>query len=203
MDLDDVCVTNINRQVHATGETIGQPKTGAMAERLRVVSPGCVVEEVREFYDASTEEQLFGLNPSLVIDAVDSTADKARLIAAATRRGVPVVTVGAAGGRRDPASVRRGDLGATGGDPLLREVRRRLRAEQGWAVAERAPWGVPAVFSVERAVYPTPKGETCDTPSPGARVHLDCRSGYGTSAMVAGTFGLTAAAIAVDLLIAS
>ncbi len=200
VDLDEVCVTNTNRQLHAVMGNYGRPKVDAMRDRIAAIAPGCSVEVIADFFAADTADAILGLSPDLVIDAIDDAREKALLIHLCRARALPLIVSGAAGGRKNPAAVTSGDLGATAGDPLLREVRRHLRTGHGWSVADRQPWGIPAVFSQERALYPTPEGEVCATPEAGAPARLDCRTGFGTSAMVVGAVGLTLAALAADLL---
>lgn len=200
VDLDEVCVSNTNRQVHAVTGNYGRMKVEAMRERVAAISPDCRVETIADFFTAETASAILERSPSLVVDAIDDAREKALLIHLCRQRGLPVVVSGAAGGRRDPAAVIRGDLGATAGDPLLREVRRHLRNLHGWSVADREPWDIPAIFSRERALYPSPDGEVCATPAGGASARLDCRTGFGTSAMVVGAVGLSLAALAADLL---
>lgn len=200
VDLDEVCVTNTNRQVHAVTGNYGRPKVEAMRDRVAAIAPRCQVEVVADFFAADTADAILGRSPHLVIDAIDDAREKALLIHLCRERALPVVVSGAAGGRKNPAAVTAGDLGATAGDPLLREVRRHLRMAHGWTIADRQPWCISAVFSQERALYPTPEGEVCDTPATGAPSRLDCRRGFGTSAMIVGAFGLSLAALAADLL---
>ncbi len=130
-----------------------------------------------------------------VIDAVDRMSHKALLIAACRERGVPVLTVGGAGGRSDPGALRTGDLGEAG-DELLRQVRRKLRRAHGFAAGAArgvTRLGVPAVWSAEDPVYPWADG-TCGTrPEPGSPVRLDCAAGLGSAVFVTGLFGLAAA----------
>ncbi|TVR03482.1 MAG: tRNA threonylcarbamoyladenosine dehydratase [Deltaproteobacteria bacterium] len=200
MDLDDVCITNTNRQVHAMPATVGRTKVSVMAERIRAIAPDCRVGELEEFLGEDTLEELFLAFPDVIVDAIDDVAEKCRLVAAGRQRGVPVVVSGGAGGRRDPAQVRTGDLQATGGDGMLRDVRRTLRRVHGWPQTD-APWGVPAVWSTERPVWPQPDGTVCATPPTGARGRLDCRTGFGTAVWVTGTFGFAAAQLAVEALL--
>lgn len=203
VDMDEVCVTNTNRQVHAVTGNFGRMKVDAMRDRVTAIAPDCSVETLADFFTAETAATILDLAPSLVVDAIDNASEKALLIHLCRERGLPVLVSGAAGGRRDPSAVASGDLGATAGDPLLREVRRHLRNRHGWAVGERDPWRVAAVFSRERAIYPGSDGEVCATPDAGAPARLDCRTGFGTSAMVVGAVGLCLAALAADHLTAS
>lgn len=200
MDLDEVCVTNTNRQVHALAGTVGRSKVAVMAERLRAIHPRLRVSEVEDFLSADTLEELFLGFPDVIVDAIDDIPEKARLIAAGRARGVPVIVSGGAGGRRDATRVQTGDLAATGGDGMLREVRRALRRDHGWPTLS-GPWGVPCVYSPERPVWPAPDGSVCTTRPAGVQGRLDCATGFGTAVWVTGTFGFAAAQLAVERLL--
>jgi tRNA A37 threonylcarbamoyladenosine dehydratase len=122
-------------------------------------------------------------------------------VAGSQARGYPVVTCGSAGGRRDAAQVRVEDLGRAGHDELLRQMRRRLRREHGYARGENQVYGVPAVFSPELPVFPQADG-TCAVgrPDEAAGVRLDCAGGYGAASFVTGVFGFLAAGVVVGRL---
>ena len=202
IDLDDVCLTNTNRQAHAITETIGRPKVDAMADRVRAINPECAVHAVPAFFTARTAEQL--LSPEVpfdvVVDAIDRPKNKALLIVACKARAIAVVTVGGAGGKQDPAAVARGDLASSVRDGLLRQVRWHLRREHGFP--DKGPWGVAAVFSTERAVFPTASGEVCKVGGKAkASLRIDCDTGYGSASFVTGTFGFAAASSVVELIL--
>ncbi len=196
IDLDDVCITNVNRQLPAIDGQIGRPKVQVLAERVRAINPGCHVEAVAEFFTESSADRLLAVPCDFVVDAIDRMSQKALLVAGAQARGRPVITVGAAGGRRDGTRVRVGDLGEAGGDELLRQVRRRLRRKHGYpAGAERGltRLGIPAVWSDEEPVYPWADGSCSAEPEPGGNLRLDCASGFGSAVFVTAAFGLAAA----------
>jgi tRNA A37 threonylcarbamoyladenosine dehydratase len=196
VDLDDVCVTNVNRQLPALDGQIGRPKTAVLAERVRLINPGCRVEVKQEFFTASSAPRLLQAPFDHVVDAIDSLSNKTLLIATCVERGIPVLTVGGAGGRRDPTRIRSGDLGEATGDELLRLVRKKLRREHGFAAGEqtgRMNFGVRCVWSDERQVFPWADGTCAAEPEPGSNLKLDCESGFGTAVFVTGAFGLAAA----------
>jgi tRNA A37 threonylcarbamoyladenosine dehydratase len=201
IDLDEVCISNTNRQLHTVQGAYGQSKVDVMAARVRDINPDCVVHPVRAFFTANTAEALLAEPFDCVVDAIDHVAQKCLLIAHCRDRQVPIVTTGGAGGRRDPAQVRTTDLAFSTHDALLQEVRRRLRREHGFPHPP-LPFGVPAVFSTEPQVFPTARGEVCTQRQAGQDLRLDCDSGYGTASFVTGTFGFTAAAVAVGHLAA-
>ena len=168
IDMDDVCITNTNRQLPAVEGEIGRPKVEVLAERVRLIYPGCAVEAVSEFFLESSADRLLkpdGQPYDWVVDAVDRMSIKALLIHKACERNISVLTVGGAGGRRDPTQVRCGDLGSAGGDVLLKQVRRDLRRRHGWERGAGKDFGVPAVISAERwdsVRHPGGRGELAD-----------------------------------------
>jgi tRNA threonylcarbamoyladenosine dehydratase len=193
IDLDDVCVTNTNRQSHATESTVGQPKVSVLADRVRAVNPECRVEGQTEFFTATSADRMLAARFDWLVDAIDGMSNKALLIAACVQRGQPLLTVGGAGGRKDATRIRVGDLGESQGDDLLRLVRKKLRRDHGFARGEGNHYGIPCVYSNEKPVYPWADG-TCSTePEPGSSLKLDCASGLGTGVFVTGAFGLAAA----------
>ncbi len=196
VDLDEVCVSNVNRQLPALDGAVGRPKVEVLAERARAINPECAVRPVTEFFTASNAEPLLSERPDAVLDAIDHIANKCLLIARCRERGIPIVTCGGAGGRRDPTAVRVTDLAFTSHDRLLARVREQLRKEHGFAPAGRA-FGVDAVYSTERPVFPRADGSVCAQREAGSALRLDCDTGYGTAAFVTGAFGFAAAGVVV------
>ncbi len=190
VDLDDVCVSNINRQLHAFDDTVGRAKVEVMAERIRAINPAAVVHARQMFFTASTAAELLAPAYAHVIDAIDGTTNKSLLVARCRERGLPIVVVGGAGGRRNPTAIRVADLARSTHDRLLVAVRNRLRKEHGFPSGD-ALFGVDCVYSVERAVMTGPDGDSCAAGEPGAR--LTCEGGYGSACHVTGAFGFAAA----------
>jgi tRNA A37 threonylcarbamoyladenosine dehydratase len=201
VDLDEVCLSNVNRQVPALDGCIGRFKAEALAERVHAINPACHVVPVVEFFTEANADRLLSHPFSAVVDAIDAVENKCRLIAGCRSRSLPVVVCGAAGGRRDPTGLRVADLSDATHDRLLAEVRRRLRRSYGFAGPERL-MDVPCVFSVEQPFVPLPDGSVCpaaDAPGSIDRPRrLNCDQGYGSAAFVTGAFGLAAAAVIVD-----
>lgn len=193
IDLDDVCITNVNRQLPALDGNIGRPKVDALADRVKLINPACRVERAAEFFTASTADELLEVKFDFVVDATDKLSNKCLIIAKSRERGYPVMTVGGAGGKRDGTQVRVRDLAHTEQDELLRQVRRKLRRDYGFPRGEQVDFGIPAVFSPEKPVFPWADG-TCSTEAePGSSLSLDCASGFGTATAVTGAFGFAAA----------
>ncbi len=201
IDLDDVCITNVNRQLPAFDGAIGRPKVTVLADRIHSINPACRVEAVTEFFTAATAERLLLPPFSVVVDAIDAVAPKALLLAECVRRGLPCVTVGGAGGKRDATRLRTGDLGESAQDDLLRLVRKKLRRDHGFAPGEGNRYGVRCVWSGEQPVYPRANGTCAAEPEPGSNLRLDCASGFGTAVFITGAFGFVAAQEAVNLIV--
>lgn len=188
IDLDQVSESNINRQIQALGSTVGMAKAEALRLRIADIHPGCVVRVIEDFVEPDNWPALLGdADLDGLIDCCDQIRAKAVLAAWARDRGLPFVTVGAAGGKREPHRVEVDDLGATTHDPLLASLRQRLRKHHG---APRAgKMGVACVYSREPVHLPQPpEGEACEVDG-----SLNCH-GYGSSVSVTATFGLCAAA---------
>ncbi|MBI5381777.1 MAG: tRNA threonylcarbamoyladenosine dehydratase [Opitutae bacterium] len=202
IDLDDVCVTNVNRQLPALDGQIGRPKVTVLAERMRLINPACRIEPVAEFFTAATADRLLTPEYACVVDAIDRVTNKALLIGECLRRGRPCVTVSGAGGKQDPTRLRAGDLGEAQGDQLLRLVRKKLRRDHGVAHGEGVHFGVRCVYSPEPPLYPWADGTCQAEPEPGSNLAMDCSSGLGAAVFVTAALGFAAAGEAVRMIAA-
>ena len=197
IDLDHISESNINRQLHALDNTLGQSKVQAMRERIGLINPDCEVVCVEEFVDATNWPQIAGLDvlnnaaPLAVLDACDQVRAKTAMAAWAMAHGVNFISVGAAGGKRHAHRVDIEDLALTTHDPLLAQLRYRLRKEQG--AARTGKIGVACVFSREAVMPPDALCEV-DAASDGS---LNCH-GYGSVVTVTASFGLCAAGWLLD-----
>ncbi|MFC6672597.1 tRNA cyclic N6-threonylcarbamoyladenosine(37) synthase TcdA [Marinobacterium aestuariivivens] len=191
IDLDDICVTNTNRQIHALGGNIGRAKVEVMAERIMAINPECKVQSVEEFITRDNIPELISREYDYVVDAIDSLREKSALIAHCRRQKIPLITVGGAGGQTDPTRVQIADLSRTSQDPLAAKVRAFLRRHYGFSKSKK--FGVDCVYSTEQLVYPQPDGSVCQqkTLSDGG-TRLDCDGGFGASVCVTATFGFVA-----------
>ena len=187
IDLDHVAESNINRQVQATNQTIGQAKAQALRERIADIHPGCEVHAVEAFVDESNWPALLPTEVDVLIDACDQVRAKAALAAWALSTNTMFVAVGAAGGKRRPQDVEVGDLASVTHDPLLASLRQRLRKHHG--AARSGNIGVSCVFS--REAVQAPGGAEA------VEGGLNCH-GYGSSVAVTATFGMVAANLALE-----
>ncbi len=198
IDLDHVSESNINRQIHALDGTVGQAKVEAMRERIAQINPACRVLAVDDFVDPDNWSALLAAAQAAngpvtaVIDACDQVKAKLALAAWARTPRNPAlfVTAGAAGGKRLAHKVEIDDLSLVTHDPLLAQLRQRLRKSHG-APREGRRIGVTCVFSRESV---TPPDASCAVEGDGS---LNCH-GYGSVVSVTATFGQCAAGWVLD-----
>ena len=193
IDLDDICVSNVNRQIHALDGNIGKQKVDAIAERCRLINPQVKVNTKSCFFSERNVEELLGIQFSAVVDAIDSLKEKCLLLASCKRKKIPIVTVGGAGGKRFPEEVMIEDLSKTYGDALLGKVRKKLRQDYGFSRNLKRKFSIDAVFSPEQPLFPDAHGGICETITTDTSLKLDCQNGYGAISPVTGAFGLFAA----------
>lgn len=215
IDLDHIAESNINRQIHALDSTLGQAKVLAMKERIAQINPACAVECVEEFVEASNWPEIAQLGEThgagnsvvSVIDACDNVRAKTAMAAWALQRlgnskgsakplqKVNFITVGAAGGKRLAHKVDIEDLSLTTHDPLLAQLRYRLRREQN--ASRDTAIGISCVFSRESVVKPNAAARDLDNDHARMDSSLNCH-GYGSVVSVTATFGICAAGWVLD-----
>lgn len=154
IDLDNVAESNTNRQIHALDGNYGKAKVTAMAERIALIDPACVVTQIEDFIEPDNMDRLLGQGFDFVVDAIDSVRTKVALIAWCVAHDQPLITVGGAGGQLDPTRLRIDDLAQTIQDPLLSKVRAQLRKAHGFPRGPKSRFKVPAVYSDEPLIYP-------------------------------------------------
>jgi tRNA A37 threonylcarbamoyladenosine dehydratase len=205
VDLDEVCVTNINRQIHALSGTVGVAKVEILTERVLQINPKCAVNPIKRFFTPNTADSILSEPYNLVIDTIDRVENKALLLAQCVERDLRVITVGSGGERLDPGSAVVSDLARTIHDPLLQCVRKTLRQQHGFPKGERARFGIPCVYApLQRGARPAQvTGQVsgaCGVEPRDARGRKSCNDGLGSAVFVTGTLGFMAAAEAVKLL---
>ena len=197
IDLDHIAESNINRQIHALDSTVGQAKVEAMRERIAHIHPGCQVLPIDDFVEPGnwqallTSAQSANGPLSAVIDACDQVRAKLSMAAWAREAGAGFITAGAAGGKRLAHKVDIDDLAVVTHDPLLAQLRQRLRKEHG-APREGRKIGVTCVFSRESVA---PPDASCAIDAGDGS--LSCH-GYGSVVSVTATFGQCAAGWVLD-----
>ena len=204
IDADDICVSNTNRQLPAMAGQYGRDKAVAMAERCRAINPDASIEAVEAFLTAANMAELLDRGFDLVIDACDSFRVKVEAIAWCRGRKLPLITVGAAGGRTDPTLVRVRDVSRTEHDAMLALIRKKLRGEFNFPKNPQRYFGVPAVYSLENVKYPQADGSVCGLrPNLGAdaALKLDCGAGLGAATHITGAFAFAAVGKALEMLL--
>jgi tRNA A37 threonylcarbamoyladenosine dehydratase len=200
VDFDDICLTNVNRQLHALDGTIGRPKVQAMAERLRLINPEAEILPYREFYGAESSDALLSLGLDYLLDAIDHITSKLHLIRSCLERSIPLVSSMGAANKLDPTQVRVADISATHTCRMARSLRKFLRHQgisQGFKVVfsteEFRPLSQQAAACREECICPT-RGEqvfSCEH----RRVIL------GSISFIPALFGLTMAGESVRALL--
>jgi tRNA A37 threonylcarbamoyladenosine dehydratase len=194
IDLDHIAESNINRQIHSLDSTLGQAKVQAMRDRILQINPRCIVHGVEEFVEPANWPALLPPGVNAVIDACDEVKAKVTMAAWALQTGTLFISAGAAGGKRLAHKVDVDDLSNTTHDPLLAQLRYRLRKSHG-AAREGRKIGVTCVFSREAVA---PPDASCAVEGDGS---LNCH-GYGSVVAVTATFGQCAAGWVLERLAA-
>jgi tRNA A37 threonylcarbamoyladenosine dehydratase len=129
VDYDDICLTNINRQLHALRSTVGEAKVEVMKRRILEINPEANVETIKEFYSAADADRMLGRKLDYVIDAIDTVSSKVSLAKECLLRKIPLISSMGAGNRLTAENYRVTDISKTSGDPLAKAVRKLLRKE--------------------------------------------------------------------------
>jgi tRNA A37 threonylcarbamoyladenosine dehydratase len=192
--VDEVCVSNVNRQSTALNSTVGHSKVSVLGARLLDINPELKLTILPQFLTTTNLSTLLDQNDDLVLDACDAFRVKLEMIVWCRRRKLPIIVSGAAGGRSDPTQIRHRDLSRTEHDALLSLIRKKLRDEFGYPRGVKRYFGIQAVYSLENVRYPDACG------SEGA-AKLDCSGGLGAAMPVTATFGMVAAQLAITRLL--
>jgi len=196
VDFDDICLTNINRQLHALDGTVGRPKVVAMMERLQLINPDAVLLPYKEFYGAETSDLLMSSRYDYVLDAIDHITSKLHLIETCLGRGIPIISSMGAAAKLDPSKIAVADISRTHMCRMARAVRKLLK-QRG------ITQGVKVVYSTEAYREQEVKESGCkgNCICPNKEEQLfSCehrRIILGSSSFIPGIFGLTMAGVAI------
>lgn len=201
IDLDNIAVSNINRQIHALDDTIGVPKVEAMRARIASINPQCRVDLVEDFITAENLGDRVSCEYNHVIDCIDNFRVKAALAHHCKRNKIKLVITGGAGGQLDPRQIRIADLSRTEHDPLLSKVRKLLRQDYGFSRNLKRRFDIPCIYSHEQLAWPGGNGETtADKSTSPSTTGLNCETGLGSAVTVTASFGLFAASHVLRML---
>ena len=163
IDDDRVCLTNLNRQIHATRKTVGKYKVDAAKERCLEINARAIVNTYKTFYMPDTAGQFDFTEYDYIIDAIDTVTGKVALVEQARAAGTPIISSMGAGNKMDPTAFEVADIYETSVCPLAKVMRRELRKR-----------GIPSlkvVYSKEKPLTPI------DDPEVSCREHCICPPG--------------------------
>ncbi len=127
IDNDLICLTNINRQIHATSKTVGKPKTAMMKQRILEINPQAVVDTIDKFYLPENAAEFFNQPYDYVVDAIDTVTGKINLVLKCQELNIPIICSMGAGNKLDPTKFEVTDIYKTSVDPIARVMRKKLK----------------------------------------------------------------------------
>ncbi len=204
VDLDDICITNTNRQLQASSDQFGKLKIHVIRERILSINPQCAVNAIEDFFTERSADSILNLKFDYVIDAIDSLQNKCLLAAKCREKNLPVIITGGAAGKINPAQIQIADLGECINDSLIFKMRKRLRQEFNFPSGEsstsskKQKFEIMCVFSPEGPMFPTADGGVCSMPDADTNLKMDCETGMGSVSHITSIFGLMAAGHAVN-----
>ncbi len=199
IEMDEICTTNTNRQIHALQSNVGRSKNEVLTNRIKDLNPEIRIHMIEDFLDKDNIPNLIKPDHHVVIDAMDSVHIKAGLVSYCSALKIRLIVVGSSGGKRDPSKITTSDLGQTNCDPMLAKIRTQLYRHYNFSRDTNRKFRIDAVYSTEQMIYPKPDGTVCmDKQFLQDGVKLDCAGGFGSSVMVTGTFGFYATNKAID-----
>jgi tRNA A37 threonylcarbamoyladenosine dehydratase len=202
VDFDDICLTNVNRQLHALSSTVGRPKVEVMAKRLNDINPDAEIAAVKAFFSAANSDQLLTPRPDYVLDAIDHFTAKAALITTCREQGIPVISSMGAANKLDPTKIHVADIAHTRNCRMARSMRKILRKA---GISS----GVQVVYSTEEHRELNPAASFCGTecicPNRDEQVFRcdNRRVILGTISYLPSIFGLTMAGVVLNALLES
>jgi tRNA A37 threonylcarbamoyladenosine dehydratase len=209
VDLDDICITNTNRQIHALDGMIGVMKVKAISDRIIAINPQCKVSSIEDFFTANTAEIILNQKYDYVIDAIDSLQNKCVLASKCREKNFPLIVTGGAAGKRNPSMIKIDDLGLACNDALLFSLRKRLRQEfsfpsgENFTRSKKQIFNIACVYSPEEPMFPKSDGTVCKVVDLETNLKLDCETGMGSVTHITGTFGFMAASHVIHQIINS
>jgi tRNA threonylcarbamoyladenosine dehydratase len=184
VDMDDICYSNTNRQLHALDGQYGKLKVEVTKERIQKINPECEVNAIVDFFTIETKDTILAPHYDYVIDGIDSMRNKCLLALECKLRELPLITTGGAGGKINPGLIQIADLNKTFNDPLLAQMRNNLKRIHNFHREKKKPYGIACVFSPEHQILPT---DSCEAQK------LNCTTGFGAITHITAIFGMMAA----------
>ena len=198
IDHDDIDISNTNRQLHTTVDSLQRSKVEVLRERILAINPECDCRAVDDLVTRGNIEKFELAQYDYVIDAIDHVSHKLTLMHYCRRNKIRCVSTGGAGGLTDPTQIVVKDLTLSFNDPLLAKVRSTLRQQLDYSRNPKRRYAMDCVFSTEQPIYPVGDGTVSyEKPEMSERTTLDCATGIGSFVGVTACFGFTAAAHAI------
>jgi len=169
IDDDAICLTNINRQIHATSKTVGRPKVEVMKERILDINPDVEVITIQKFYLPENAKEFIMDDYDYIVDAIDTVTGKIDLVVKAQEKNIPIISSMGAGNKLDPTAFQVADIYKTSVCPLAKVMRKELKA--------RHIKSLKVVYSKEQPIKPMVQGgcgKECICP-PGSARNCDAR----------------------------
>lgn len=188
MDMDEICTSNINRQITANIKSIGRDKLYLFNQRAKLINPEIEINLIQDFFDIKTADQFFDRPYDYIIDCIDAVSAKTLLIDSAQKKKIPLITCGATSSRTRPQDIVYDDLNHSINDKLLMRVRKKLKQDYNYPRGKNKKFNIPCVFSKE--VVPA---ITRSEQSKGPNFRFQCSQFGGVSMGVSASFGLFAA----------
>lgn len=209
IDMDHVAESNINRQLHALTDTLGQSKINAMAARVRGINPHCGLHLIDDFVTPENVAEVLAGGVDVLVDCTDQASAKIAMILEARRRKLPIVVCGGAGGKTNVLALRAGDLSVSLNDALLAKLRNTLRRHHGYPkgsdskgkALKRVPkMGVRVLWFDQPAILPAQWVDPQPLELGGVGLQgLSC-AGYGSAVAITASMGMAAAADAIHFI---
>ena len=166
-DDDRVCVTNINRQLHALLSTVGRYKVDVAAERIQDINPSCVVHRFQMFYLPDNADEIDLSRYDYVVDCIDTVKAKMELVRRCHALRIPIISSMGAANKLDATAFRVSDLSKTKMDPLAKVMRSTLKKE--------GIRHLKVVYSEEQPLQPIDQPEiSCETDGNGGEEMQKC-----------------------------
>lgn len=146
IDDDKICLTNLNRQIHATRNTIGQYKVDVMEKRILEINPNAKVETYKEFFMPNSEKNIITEDIDYIVDAIDTVTAKIELVMQAEKLNIPIISAMGSGNKLDPTKFEVTDIYKTSMCPLAKVMRKELKA--------RGVKKLKVVYSKEEPIKP-------------------------------------------------
>jgi tRNA A37 threonylcarbamoyladenosine dehydratase len=192
VDMDDICISNINRQVHSTHSNIGQEKVEAMKDRLLTINKSIEVTTCFDFLTPSTMESILKPGFDFILDSMDSVDNKCHLINHCMKESIPFLTVGAAGNRFDATKIEIRDINRTVNDKMAKRIKRTLKRDYGFNRRHENPYQIACVTSTEEI-------QELGVVTTEGRVH-NCQTTMGSASYVTATMGFVSAGYIINKL---